>query len=218
ALPRDSATVLRNSKLHGFAGVCFGKRGEFFSAHILPAGHIFTVEGQAIPLKSLDRAFELLGFLNTPLARFSLNKYCGQHKYSGYVNLLPFIEFSSTVEVRQMTQRAIHLAARCAQFDEIQSLFSSWMPGASLAECASYIDTAIRESQTASRQCEQYCHEQALQAFKVSVPERELIESFRERQPKPQLAIKDADLENGCRRFIAHSLLSLSLGHAFGRW
>jgi hypothetical protein len=89
-LPKDSATVLRNKEMQMLPGICYGKRGEYFCTHVLPSGHIFTVEGQSIPVSDPDVVLGILGLLNTPLVRESINKYCGQHKYSGYVNLFPY--------------------------------------------------------------------------------------------------------------------------------
>jgi hypothetical protein len=60
SLPKDTATVLRNKEKQGLPGICFGKRGDYFCVHLLPSLHIFTVEGQSIPISERDSAFELL--------------------------------------------------------------------------------------------------------------------------------------------------------------
>jgi len=62
-LPMDSSTRKSGLGAHRMPGVCFGKRGDYFSAHILPSGHIFTVEGQSIPVSDPSRALVLVGYL-----------------------------------------------------------------------------------------------------------------------------------------------------------
>ena len=218
SLPKDSATVLRNTEFHGSPGVCFGKRGDFFSAHVLPAGHVFTVEGQSIPITQPDRALELLGFLNTPLVRLSLNKYCGQHKYSGYVNLLPYVPFDDVLAVRKMVHDALLSGAKARQFDEIQSLFCPGIFGHSVAQCADQLRSAIESANSATLQCEEFCHEQSLAAFGVLPKEREIIEAFRTRQPMPESPIEDTSYGDDCQWFSAHTLTSVMLGSIFGRW
>jgi len=218
ALPKDSATVLRNTKLHGIPGVCFGKRGEFYSAHVLPSDHIFTVEGQAIPLVLVNRAYELLGFLNTPLIRFSLNKYCGQHKYSGYVNLLPFISFDAESEVNKKVQDSIMYGAKARQFDEIQSLFFPSITGETLLDYAAHIRDVVRTAHLIALNCEEFCHEQSLVAFRVSPQEKKIIEAFQKRQPLPESPIEDTNLNDDFSWFSAHTWMSVPIGCIFGRW
>lgn len=71
------------------AGIGYGKRGEILDAHILPEGHIFTVEGLFIFPERMEEIWFYLGIMNSPLSSVILNYYCGQHKHVGYVNLLP---------------------------------------------------------------------------------------------------------------------------------
>jgi len=125
-LPKDTSTVLRNREVQLMPGVCFGKRGEYFCAHVLPKSHIFTVEGQSIPITDPRLALDLLGLLNTPLVRLSLNKYCGQHKYSGYINLFPYRYLPDTSDVRAHVKSAIMAHMEARSLDESQSFFLSY--------------------------------------------------------------------------------------------
>ena len=52
-------------------------------------GAIFSKEGQALFPFDDDWQWPILAFLNSYLAQFSLNLYCGQHKYGSYVGQLP---------------------------------------------------------------------------------------------------------------------------------
>src|SRR5712692_3398678 len=118
---------------------------------------VFTVEGQSIPVKDPDLALELLGLLNTPLVRLSLNKYCGQHKYSGYVNLFPYRRLPDSSGTRTHVKSAIaaHLEARI--FDESQSVFSILFYGTSIREYVHVMTRAIETAWDVSAACEAFC-------------------------------------------------------------
>lgn len=89
------SVVLRNNDYQLKSGIGYGKRGEILDAHVLNSGLLFTSEGQAIHGQSnLYGSLSLLGFLNSKVAQYLINLYCGQHKHAGYVNLLPDIACS----------------------------------------------------------------------------------------------------------------------------
>jgi len=217
-LSKDSATVLRNTEHQGKAGVCFGKRGEFYCAHILPVDFIFTVEGQAIPVKLIDEALVLLGFLNTPLIRDALNKYCGQHKYSGYVNLLPFARFGNPERVASYVREALIIGTKARRLDEVQPFFFPPLHAKSLSESAEIIAEVIQASREAARLAESYCQEQLLVAFQVMPHEAKDIAIFQSRQPVNESPIEDCSDENSYEWFVAHSAISCAIGCVFGRW
>lgn len=218
-LPMDSSTRKSGIGSHRLQGVSFGKRGDFFCAHILPAGHIFTVEGQSIPVSNSERAYELLCYLNTPLVRYSLNKYCGQHKYSGYVNLLPFKSLTNPSIVTQKVKDTIKSRRYADQHDEIQSFFTNnSRAGKSLAENAVIIRNTIKDYYLLSLSCEELCHKQLLSSFSVSDDEKAKIEVFRRMQPLLESPIEDTSHEDDCIWFTAHTEISVSVGETFGRW
>jgi hypothetical protein len=217
-LPKDSATVLRNTDKHGKAGVCFGKRGEFFCSHILPPDFVFTVEGQAMPLGQHSESLAALGFLNTPLIRSALNKYCGQHKYSGYVNLLPFPMVDDPCGAASHVEQAIMKGFSARRLDEIQPWFCPPARSRSLAETAELISGAIDSSREASLSAESFCQNQLLASFHVSPDEAEEIQLFKDRQPICESPVEDCDGHSECEWFAAHSEVSLAIGCTFGRW
>lgn len=217
-LPKDTATVLRNKTVQMLPGICFGKRGDYFCVHVLPSEHIFTVEGQAIPIADSNLAFELLGMLNTPLVRFSLNKYCGQHKYSGYVNLFPYSPFPHVDETRSYVKHTLQTQNTAQSFDELQSLFSIRPYGNSIEDYSITLKQTIDAALEATITCETFCHTESLTAYNVTNAEKDLLEKFRSSQPKPALPIEDADMKASCKWLAAHSLVSHAAGYLFGRW
>jgi len=82
------------------SGVGFGVRGEYLDVHLLRLGNIFTVEGQVIPVDNVDDAWLIAILLNSSVYQVIINSYCGQHKYSGYLNLLPSIHIDSKTSVQ----------------------------------------------------------------------------------------------------------------------
>ena len=217
-LPMDSSIRKSGIGSHRKMGICFGKRGDFFCTHILPKGHIFTVEGQSIPIADKDLAIEVLGLLNTPLVRYSLNKYCGQHKYSGYVNLFPYHRLSNNEECRARVEKVVEAIREVQCGDETQSLFSIIQPSSGIADRASLIGRLIDSTQKLRLETEAFCHEQSIITYRVSSKERSEIEDFRERQPNAESPISDVDLKTGCVWFSAHSEISIIIGIVFGRW
>jgi len=217
-LPMDSSTRKSGLGNHRKPGICFGKRGDYFCAHVLPSGHIFTVEGQSIPVNNPEKALEVLGLLNTPLIRLSLNKYCGQHKYSGYVNLLPYIPFKESKQCVKIVKHTITAIQEAQAFDELQMLFHPNKLGHSIAECAFNLNTVINNAWEYIEICESFCNEQAIDAYKVGEKERVLLYDFKRRQPKPIPAIEDADVDTHCRWLASHTVISFSLGILFARW
>jgi len=101
-------------------GVGWGNRGEILDAHILKSESIFTVEGIAAPGLTEEEALIALSFLNSSLAQFSINTFCGQHKYSGYVNLLPLpdLKENEISFIIANTKRIIQIRRKWFSVDE----------------------------------------------------------------------------------------------------
>jgi hypothetical protein len=80
--------VARNSEYYFRPGLAYGKRTDNLSTQIAPAGMVFSNEGSGIfPLPLVD-PWLLLAVTNSPEVSQQLNSYCGQHKYSGYIDKL----------------------------------------------------------------------------------------------------------------------------------
>jgi len=218
-LPKNTATVIRNQQHHLKSGICFGKRGEFFCAHVFPKNHIFTVEGQAFPIANKFDALIVLAYLNTPLIRYSLNRYCGQHKYSGYLNLLPYIQFSNPQEIATKVKEAIEARTYCEFFDEISSFYIGI--DASRNSVQGFIET-IDKKQTKAismmQECEQFCESDLEKCFSLNQAESELIKAFSNKQPKIRTPISDLNTLNNTKWFAAHTIISYCNGVILGRW
>ena len=159
--------VLRNLSKQQKAGVGWGKRGDYVDTHVLPAGCVFTVEGQGFPLT--NKRWLALAFLNSGVFSYLVNTYCGQHKYSGYVNVVPFPTLSDHADDH------ISLASR-ACWENVAALWS-------LDETSVFFETmGLASAQSAQEWAEQRCAEAEQRAEQVragrSLIERELVGAF----------------------------------------
>ncbi len=218
-IPKDSSTVLRNPTKHFKRGVCFGKRGEFFAAHVLPDGFVFTVEGQSFPIPSKEQALALLGFLNTPLVRYSLNRFCGQHKYSGYVNLLPHIQLENESEIAKYVEETINKHAFAESLDELSPIFGNARPSCeSLSDALRLIDFHVQSACEGSRVTERFCSDLYEDGFSLTGEERRVLDEFSAKQPVPELPISDVSGARDLGWFVGQSFCSNALGTVLGRW
>lgn len=217
-LPMDSSTRKSGLGAHRLPGVCFGKRGDYFAAHILPGGHIFTVEGQSIPVGDVSKALVLVGYLNTPLVRFALNKYCGQHKYSGYVNMLPFVELTAMATGAQAVLEVFQVSVSARRLDEIQSYFVALPRGHSIEAVAEVLRRTVASARACASDCEQLFQREIAARLNLNEAENRQIAQFAERQPQSEAAIEDIGSPETATTFAARSILSYALGSIFGRW
>ncbi len=90
--------VVKNEKLYFNEGITWGKRSKILNVSFLPEETIFSDEGQAFFVEEKENLWYLIGLLNSKLTQFTLNTYCGQHKHSGYVGKIPFINITDIVK------------------------------------------------------------------------------------------------------------------------
>ena len=89
ALYGSSSRTIINEPYYFRAGLTFGKRTGSFTSQFLPAGAVFSNEGQAVFPYDLDAAYSMLAYLNTSMVAYLLNSVAGQHKEAGYVGSIP---------------------------------------------------------------------------------------------------------------------------------
>jgi len=109
-----SRTII-NESYYRKRGFTYGKRTESLTVQILPEGHIFSNEGQAVFPISEEYAINLLAYLNSSLIAYALNSMAGQHKEAGYVGAMPSppSSFLMSDDVRNRTSRAILIMHEC---------------------------------------------------------------------------------------------------------
>jgi hypothetical protein len=85
---KDPKSNMRIRDKYFVPGLIWGKRGDILDIGF-SEGSIFSKEGQALFPKKNEDSWPLLAFLNSYVAQFAINLYCGQHKTGGYVGELP---------------------------------------------------------------------------------------------------------------------------------
>ena len=149
-LKHHPSTRWSNSEYQHLPGIGYGKRGEVLDAHVVPVGHVFTVEGLFVLPESFDDIWYYLGVLNAPLTSVILNLYCGQHKHAGYVNLLPIPaplpNLPTHVTVANISRAGFQLRLKIEHLNELSGYFSGLLASAVEAG-AKYFDVRLAFTQ-----------------------------------------------------------------------
>lgn len=215
----NSSVVLRNNSYQGSGGVGYGKRGHVLDAHILREGFVFTSEGQAIPSISIEDSLFAVAYLNSPIARYFINLYCGQHKHAGYINLLPnpsFLKDSSCIIGR--TTSILTLCNELSKMDECSMTFtpSIFVKSKDFTELYNTLISKSNRLNSEIKEHSEYIDEQFIEYFQV--PKSEV-----------QNLLSDYDINNYfdyrtlsnigfCENSVYDSTISYVVGCVFSRW
>lgn len=217
--------VLRNQNKHFLPGIGFGVRGEFLDAHVLAPGQVFTVEGQSLPISDRNTAFALLGILNSAVACRLLNAYSGQHKYSGYVNLLPCPDLSKKEanKISQLVEDAANIKREAFTSDETSLLFIS--PSFRYAKWKSIYEASIARHQEITekndhlRKLFEKINVLVCSLFRLTDADAiEDISTYSTRMPEEKLPFFSASSIDDVARHVCSDVVSYSLGCIYGRW
>lgn len=225
----NESVVLRNPDYQFLSGVGYGKRGEIIDAHALCSGSIFTSEGQAITGIDVEDAKIALAFLNSSLAQYTINQYCGQHKHCGYVNLLPIPSLQDTVrkDVIQNTEEIIRVKQKWFAFDETTLNFIAVFAGLGkvdnglnlqelLDAAANNIISDTMELRRRITNNDGYFEHAAL----LSPEESEQLHRYILRRPI-DFAWSDMERDRTSESeitFLTKAIISNMIGMVFGRW
>jgi hypothetical protein len=116
----DKSSVFRNVALQGQGVIGFGKRGTYIDAHVVPLSFISTVEGKHVIINKNINPYSVLAFINSDIFQFIINLYCGQHKYPGYVGIIPVPDLinSKSMELAGELCQSIYKLLSTLQFAE----------------------------------------------------------------------------------------------------
>jgi hypothetical protein len=120
----DPRSNIRLREYYFEPGVAWGKRNQWLNV-CQQEKVVFSKEGQQVfPYKEED-TWKLIAFLNSQLARYSINLYCGQHKTGGYVGHLPLSRdaFNSSSGLGNYAQIAYNLKSSWDMGGEISPRF-----------------------------------------------------------------------------------------------
>jgi hypothetical protein len=215
---------IQDEEYYGLPGITYGKRNERFNVQALPAGLIFTDEGQGIIPNRIHDLWFLLGYLNSSVVAYFLSLTSGLQKHYVYIRPIPIVVSDPVVQERigQLARRAFQIkhfwASRMEESEGFltpiaiagtsQSLLSSKGAIQRLFDDTSELKDIRNEVSSLS--------EQALAAAPLELQEiRAVFAALPEDRPAPFLS----DLDDVQRRVeIALRFVSFSVGVAFGRF
>jgi hypothetical protein len=206
----DESAVLRNVPKHQKSGVCFGKRGEYVDAQMLPPGFLSTVEGKVCLAPTTEDAWALLALLNSRLFQAMINLYTGQHKYSGYVEQCPYPGAAKLAEAAELARAIVEEKWSVFARVEISPNFEGLegLTPASLVE-------ELRAATNRVERLEKELNRAVLDAYGCSTDDsaEAFIENACKREPDTRFPFRTDDLASSA----AH-LLQYQIGKAFNRW
>lgn len=214
----------RNLDYQKKSGVGYGKRGDIFDAHVLKKNMIFTKEGQAINKIVDDDSLILLSFLNSIVVQFNLNLYAGQHKASGYVNLLPFplnqtadFKPDMLINIISLKRKWFSIDETCLEFRHMLSFFTG---NKSIKNKIKDLQEDIIKDKHSYLDFLDLNDNYWLSKFEISEPALKPFKSYCKKRPNENLisidGITDDTFENN--PVLSYEVISNLLGVAFGRW
>jgi hypothetical protein len=208
-------------------GLCYGKRGEILDAHIKKKDLYFTVEGQSIPNLSSTNSYIMLGHVNSILSQYVINLYTGQHKPSGYMNLLPMPDYiTKSIDIENLIKQIIEIKRYWFSLDETnleyrglisQIDFSSGIANA-LEEIQSKLTIDYNTYQTLVEQNDNLWMD--LAEIEEESDFRKILNDYKARRPYEELlSIDNASNKNIInKKILAQEIVQELVGMAFGRW
>jgi len=226
-LKADSGTRWGNEQFQGKEGIGYGKRGDHLDAHIMPRGHIFTVEGLAVFPESMKIIWVLLGVLNSRICSLLLSYYSRQHKEAGYVRQLPLPNLNGndpTLEdIGLISQRSFTLKRGIDRHNELSPdflcpLLSPLFMNNCTMFCFEIIAERILEIKAQIVAETAQLDTLVADLYGISLKSLENIE-FLTKRPKDNLSVSlKCSNKSTIQGEVAQTLVSYLIGVAFGRW
>ena len=221
-LVNHESTVYRSPDKHMLPGLCYGKRGDYLDVQILPRDCVLTNEGFGGPFAESSATWSALGLLNSRVAQYMLNLYCGQHKGVGYVGQLP-VPSSERLRLVGVDKAAAELYVMVRAANRILDTDPSFVsPFVGLAQgCSSLCGIAERYviAQEAYAQACLALDQTLVGVYGVSDEELKVV--YRDTASRPTaplvLDFPVKDVAQAGRR-IAALVVSYLIGCIYGRW
>lgn len=217
-LKNHGSTIFRNPDKHMRRGLCFGKRGDYLDVQILPEGYVLTNEGFGGPFENNVRTWFVLGFLNSRIAQYMVNLYCGQHKGVGYVGMIPVPE-PPPEEIEQITlcvQDIFKMIREANEIEETDPYFvSPFVHFVSRYPVMNDFDQRYRELLSIYTEKEKRIEEIFYLLSRVG-NERQRLEQETKSRPTAPIILNYSESE--ARSYFPQIILSYCVGNLFGRW
>ena len=215
-----------NDSFQSLPGVGYRCRGDILEAHILHESSLFTVNGMVFPYNSLT-SFAILSYVNSILSQYLINLYCGQHKVSGYVNLLPVPVFiNHQYNIEQNINSIIKLKREWFCLDEtnleyhdlITHMDISKSIGKALEKMQCQLDEDYIRYQELVRENDDLWMD--LAGIEPDSDFRKTLNDYKQRRPYEELLSIDGASNSNVidKKVMAQEIVMELVGMAFGRW
>ena len=226
-ISNDKRINFRNKEYHDKGGTGYGVRGEIVDAHIFKKMQFFSTEGVTISNVSANKALSSLSFLNSILSQYLINLFCGQHKHTGYMNLLPMPDYdSSQNEIRSNANAIITIKRHWFSLDETNLEYHGLIGQMN-------ITTTIADAINAMQQQLSNDNDTYLELVKqnddlwmdlANIEKdsdfRQTLNDYKSRRPYEELISIDGATQQNVidRQVMAQEIIQELVGMAFGRW
>ncbi len=183
--------AIQDEDKYGCVGLTSGKRNERFNVQLMPAGHIFTHEGQGfIPFNIKDVWFSL-GYLNSSLVSYFLALTSGLQKTWVYIRPIPVVEMDPCLRsiIENTAEKSFRIkrnwstgAEESAQFIR-PWLFNNGIPS-SFQTSTEHLYEAHKEDSLVLNTNRVMISDSILSSIKVSPEDNSEIKSDFERHPE----------------------------------
>lgn len=220
-IPYSKSTRFVNIDSQKLPGFGWGVRGDLVDTTVLPEGCVFTTEGEAIN-HSLNEWWPL-AYLNSKIYWFVINRFCGQHKYAGYVNLCPVPSFSSDEKTRlsEAAKRIVFAYKPFLSMDETCREFLSPFSLGFLKDFDSLVDVLLCKFSKAAELIDaayKDINEITYKNCELTLEEIKVVEGFSTQASLISDSLKLNMSRSQLEESLAKSILSYAIGLCFGRW
>lgn len=217
---------IQDENRYGLPGLTWGKRNERFNVQAMPAGHIFTDEGQGIiPTEPRSSAF-LLGYMNSSLVAYFLSLTSGLQKHYVYIRPIPVFQLSASAvgTIERATTSIVRIKQEWDTTSETSPMFvlptrgvlHEWVSvGEEMKRCEeTWLGDAVSVAKSRGEINQSVLKEAALSVDDVAEIQH-LVDTFPEDAPSIDGVRPLAD---GTEVNFVAAAVSYWVGCGFGRW
>lgn len=215
-----------NDGFQKLPGVGYRCRGEILEGHLLHKGALFTVNGMVFPYGSIQSNV-IVSFINSIISQYLINLYCGQHKVSGYVNLLPLPDYANCYSTIEQTVNSI-LKIKRFWFSldetnlEYHGLIGQMNITTTIADAINVMQQQLSNDNDTYLELVKQNDDLWMDLANIEKDSdfRQTLNDYKSRRPYEELISIDGATQQNVidRQVMAQEIIQELVGMAFGRW
>lgn len=208
-------------------GVCYGERGDILDMHFLKSNMFFTKEGLSIVNLKWNEALVLNSMFNSIYGQYFLNLYSGQHKWTGYTNLLPMPDYANRQsDIERIITEIIDIKRWWFSLDETNleyhGLIAQVMHGHHLGESLDQLQEKLTADYTRYQELVKENDDLWMDLAEIEADSnfRATLNAYKSRRPYEELLSIDGASNGNVinKQVMAQEIVMELVGMAFGRW